>query len=332
MVDIAFWPNISDLRVASFRIRTLRIINELKNAGIDAGIFKKEMQPKTLVVSKRYDEGTFALCNELVNSGTRLVVDLCDNHFYYSGNERGLFLRANSLRKLCKIADAIVVPSSYLKTVVSKEVGIDANIFIIDDFVNDDGLLGDGYGIFTRARLYGYKKKVLSLGCTCTKLIWYGNHGRPGVSGGMEDILLVKEQLKNLSESTNVVLTVVSNNKKKYKEIASQLKIKSIYFEWDSTSIKQIMSMQDVCIVPAGLNPFTKSKSSNRATYALRFGVPVVSDEIPSYVDNTNLGIFSGKLVDDLACLVQNAQECKVDFDYKAFNRMIFESWIRVLG
>ena len=148
----------------------------------------------------------------------------------------------------------------------------------------------------------------------------------------MEDILLIKEQLNNLSQNENLLLTIVSNNKSKYKEVANQLNVDSIYFEWDPISIKEIMSMQDVCIVPAGLNPFTKSKSSNRATYALRFGVPVVSDEIPSYADNSDLGIYCGSLVKDLVGMVKTARESEVDFDCKAFDRNVFESWIRVLS
>jgi hypothetical protein len=332
MVDVAFWPNISDLRVASFRIRTLRVINELKNFGIDAGIFSKGMKPQTLVVSKRYDECTFDLCSELVSSGTRLIVDLCDNHFYFSDNGGGLLLRANALKKLCKISDAVVVPSSYLKSVVLNEVGVGTKVFIIDDFVNNDGILDSGLGILTKIRLGGYKRQVKSFGTPLTKLIWYGNHGSPGVSGGMEDILLINEQLNNLSKNENLLLTIVSNNKSKYKEVTNRLNVNSIYFEWDPISIKEIMLMQDVCIVPAGLNPFTKSKSSNRATYALRFGVPVVSDEIPSYVDNSDLGIYCGNLVKDLVGIVRKAQESEVDFDCKAFDRNVFESWIKVLG
>ena len=53
------------------------------------------------------------------------------------------------------------------------------------------------------------------------------------------------------------------------------------------------MQQQDVCIIPIDFNNFSICKTSNRLVAALRQGVAVVADKIPSYEEFGEFVLFA---------------------------------------
>jgi hypothetical protein len=87
-----WWPHTTDARIASFRLRCLRIVEHLRGQGVNAALYRRAEAPppRVLVLSKRYDAATVAHALQCRAAGTRVVLDLCDNHFHYEGADPSL--------------------------------------------------------------------------------------------------------------------------------------------------------------------------------------------------------------------------------------------------
>ena len=102
-------------------------------------------------------------------------------------------------------------------------------------------------------------------------LIWYGCHDE--TLGGMTDLLALNSFFREIS---GCHLTIVSNNVDAYVEVAKSLEIPTTYVPYDPKSFHDVLTRNDVVIIPYPNSSFVNYKSSNRLLEAMVSGVPVI--------------------------------------------------------
>jgi glycosyltransferase involved in cell wall biosynthesis len=118
--------------------------------------------------------------------------------------------------------------------------------------------------------------------CNAKRILWFGNHGAPYARFGMLDLLEIKDSLELIAGEMDVKLVVISDNQEKYLQHIKPLKIKSEYIAWSPTVVEQEFARASVVVIPNPLETFSICKSANRATFALKHGVPVVATATPA--------------------------------------------------
>lgn len=191
-VKVAFWPHTLDSNIASYRLRCLNVVEGLISRGLDIKIFSYRDIPEILILSKRYDKKTLKHALKLKNKfGTKVFLDICDNHFFYQKNFKPASDRANSLRSAIKSVDGVVVCSDYLKKVVLNEVPSVKTIVVIDDVLDLPyhptfiDKLKSPIEFLSYLRI---KKLLLKETPLYPRLIWFGNHSGGYAEGGMDSL------------------------------------------------------------------------------------------------------------------------------------------------
>jgi hypothetical protein len=284
---IAFWPHSSSRKVASVRIRCLAIVTGLQAQGVAAGLHDpaRPGAPAVLVLSKRYDTASLRHALDLrQRAGTRLFIDLCDNHFY---NPRGLpewTARADALRAAVAAADGVIASTAALAAVIRQEVPAVAAVRVVGDLLEapaDAAPTGLSISALVEAARIGVLRRRLPP--PGARLIWFGNHASPYADGGMADLLAIAAPLGRSAARFGAALTIVSNSRATYRSVAAQLPIRCHYLPWAETSIARVLRLHDAALIPITRNPFTLCKTNNRVVTAFAHGLDVVADSIPSY-------------------------------------------------
>ncbi len=316
IVDIAFWAHTTNKNVASFRLRCLNIVNALKSRAVNIEIFdKKNHIPKVLVLSKRYDMETLEYALTLKEKyNTKLILDICDNHFYNPKNNPYYEQKKLELIKAIENVDCVVFSTEALKDEIIK-YSTPKEIEVIGDTVEQPVYLScyfslsywRGYFDFLKLKsaLKGIKKEY--------RLIWFGNHGSPNADGGMEDLKIVMEALEKLNLKYQISLTVLSNNKNKYNNLFKDVKLKTIYVEWNNYFFSKFLNLHSISLIPINSNPFTICKTNNRVVTSVIHDLGVVCNCIPSYKEIIN-------------CLDDNSswfKEIEKMFDYQHKNTQV---------
>ncbi|KGM41073.1 hypothetical protein JY96_16185 [Aquabacterium sp. NJ1] len=99
----------------------------------------------------------------------------------------------------------------------------------------------------------------------------------------MSDINLIAEALGQHHSQRALSLTVVSNNKDKFKRLQKAWRFPSIYVAWSPGITAELARLHDISVIPVGLNPFTSCKSPNRAVTSFLNDLAVTASPIPSY-------------------------------------------------
>jgi hypothetical protein len=289
MNAVAWWPHTSNPHVASVRLRCFQVVVELQRQGIQASHYSPgQIPPQTLVLSKRYDTDSIHHAVKMrASAGTRLVLDLCDNHFYTSSLDPQWKARADSLRRAVHAVDLVVASTSTLAQYVKEECPGHPDIVVIGDAVE-----GPSYpAILHRARSPWAEMQFLRLRKNLSRvkvgegrrLLWFGNHGSGNTEGGMQDLLLIRDRLERVSAQRPLSLTVISNNAEKYRQITHNWSLNTYYLDWSLTTFSRAATLHDIAVIPVGRNPFTICKTNNRVATALIHRLAVIADSIPSY-------------------------------------------------
>lgn len=288
MMDFSWWPHIVDARVASYRIRCAQIIRFLKERGYRCGEWRPgDPAPRALILSKRYDEDSVKIALNLRSKhGTRLVLDLCDNHFYAGNSHPRWRSRAETLRRAVENMDLVIASSVTLADVIRAECGSSPSVEVIEDAVeNPEFLIPKTLsGIWANWQLWKFQRRINEISSKKThRIVWFGNHASSYAEGGMSDLLNVRDLLESAHEKTPLTLTVISNSFQTFKKNLSGWKLPAIYVPWQGENFSNILVQHGVCVIPIQLNPFTLCKTNNRVATALLHGLTVVADAIPSY-------------------------------------------------
>lgn len=122
-MSVHFWTHTLNSNIASYRLRCVRVMDGLRSNGVVAVQYHKGDVPEKLILSKRYDATSIQHALYLKQTfGTKLYLDLCDNHFYCSVPSIEAVTRANQLREAVGSVDFVISSSQYLAEVIRQEV------------------------------------------------------------------------------------------------------------------------------------------------------------------------------------------------------------------
>jgi glycosyltransferase involved in cell wall biosynthesis len=233
-----------------------------------------------VIFSKSYDEKSYDIAAKLKSRGVKVIIDLCDNHFYNPYKlEKFNFVRRRLL-KMFELADLVVTSTETLARTVFEEARLSSSPVVIGDAIEKEDFLLPRSRL--RSFLANFTLKAQSRSEKAT-ILWYGIHGGENAPYGMLDLLNVQECLSSLNQDYPLRLVIVSNSRAKYKKYIKPFPFETKYYEWGYTPFRDILRKVDLNILPITKNPFTLCKSNNRLALALYEGVPSVADEIPSY-------------------------------------------------
>lgn len=288
-MKFAWWPHTTNQRTASYRLRCAQIIQRLKAKGMDVGEWQPGMAaPEVLVMAKRYDSGSLAAALAMrAAGGTRLVLDLCDNHFDANSGDAQWQLRRQQLLAAVRQVDRVVVSTSALADVVRAHAGPAVDIRVVGDAAEAPwtpdvwSRWRHPWTELSLARLTDALAHAdLPLG---RRLVWFGNHGSGYADGGMSDLAKLRDALEAAQAKAPVSLTVISNHRQKFKRLTHGWSLPTRYLRWHPSTVSRALQLHGVVVIPIGRNPFTLCKTNNRVATAFRHGLAVAADSIPSY-------------------------------------------------
>ncbi len=298
---IVWIPFAASSRFASIRLRCLIPAAQLRVRGHDVQI---DDSPEirghydVAVFSKRYDSSAADLAARLTARGTRVLLDLCDNHFYSTYENAASRNRRESLVKMIRIVDGVVASSHALAGVVREHVHDAPPIAVIEDPIEDlHGLESDApFRDWLRVpSWFKWRSEILQRRRRgeCG-LVWFGNHGVDYSNvGGMGDLSKLKDILHELAREHSFHVSVISNHREKFRTLTKGWGIPCLYLDWTARTFGRSLGLHDIALIPIERNPFTVCKTANRVVTSLQAGVAVAADSIPSYAP------FSGFVVLD---------------------------------
>jgi hypothetical protein len=286
-LKVRWWPFDVNPRIASTRIRCMPVMAALRAHGIDAAFYREdEAPPDVLVLAKRYDAQTMAVAQELRARGTRVLLDLCDNHFYAEHDSPAARQRRDALCSAVRRVDAVIASTPTLAEQVREAVPEAPAISVIGDAFEaprEAGLLERLREPRAELRLWRLKHALTRQDRGALRLLWFGQHGSQHASGGMLDLQRVMPLLRRIAAQAPLSLTVISNNAQKFAEIQQSAGFAMHYLPWHLQTFSRATRLHEVALIPIGLNPFTVCKTNNRLATALLHGLDVIADPIPAY-------------------------------------------------
>jgi hypothetical protein len=309
----AFWPHTDDERVASARLRCHLIVRELQRCGVDARIYHPDAAaPRTLVLSKRYDPASLSHAQALrTRTGTRLVLDLCDNHFHYGRAVEPFVQRAADLVAAVRSVDRVVAASHALADVLRQHVPLAPPIDVIGDLIEPRLPPPRRWRerMRERWRLTRLRWRLRRAGAAAgRRLVWFGNHGSPNVEAGMSDLKSVQQALHDHHRERPLSLTVISNSREHFETLTRSWTIPCSYLPWSAANFDDALALHDIALIPVRANPFTLCKTANRVATASAHGLAVAADTIPAYEEFRDC-ILLGDWGSGLARLMDRADE-----------------------
>jgi hypothetical protein len=259
--SVRWVPGARTREVASARLRCYGPCSALANAGWDSRVARRRQPIRSSVVvfQKAYDECHLALAARLRRRGTKILLDVCDNHLYNPTRNPLLAERADRLSRMVDLADGVTTSTPTLAALIQHPV-----IRVIDDALE-------------------VAEPALSLrGHHEPRLVWFGNAGSEDLRFGMSDLGAIVPALESLAQSKNFHLLVVSNSVDAFRRHVASSRLDARYYPWNSDSAA-ILASADIALLPVRPNPFTVCKTSNRVVTSLRNGLAVVAGRIPSY-------------------------------------------------
>ncbi len=286
---IGWKPRFVDPRVASTRIRCLNPLLELQSLDYPVEIFdrRRSSEYAAVVYSKLYDDATYREAMALQQHGARIVLDLCDNHFYNPNGLASLSKAGEQLKRMMGLADALVASTTAMSDVMRAEFPEARKITVIEDSVETE-IRGVRTTFWESWRGHRELPKLLRALAQekrngRTPLVWFGIHGGSNAEYGMLDLVKLQPVLETINSAYPLSLTVISNSKQKYNRSIKAWRLPTYYLEWRPHTVFAALRAHTIAVVPISQNPFTRCKSNNRLALSLSMGLAVVADSIPSY-------------------------------------------------
>jgi hypothetical protein len=307
---IGWWCKTRDLRMASVRIRAALVMRALEGSGERAEWFDPSVPGRycSVVISKRYDDQTVRTAEALRAVGCRVVLDLCDNHFVAASEAPHHEHRVVNLRALARLAHAITVSAEPLRAIVARECPEAVPAIVIGDLRDDLSVVPMPPHRWPAIAWKRWRERahLEALPPGTTRLAWFGNAEGRRQQSGMADLQRIWPLLEAVHRRHPLHLTVISNSRARYREMAARAALPSRYVEWDPWTFDALMALQQVALIPATDNEFTACKSDNRAVSAFCAGLAVIADRIPSYAHFGD-AIFFGDVQSGLAAYATDA-------------------------
>lgn len=283
---------------ASFRLRVVMIMAGLRELGHECVFYSDHDDCDAVIVSKRYDEETLETMYKIKEKGKVgcLIFDLCDNHFFSDSQDPQEIEkhanRVSRLKRALSLADCVTTSSSYLSTVVHEQSGVRlSDIYAIEDCVETEtkpNIGGCVRNLVAEIRLRILEANLSKFNRKNERFVWFGTHGVSYAKGGMQDILERKAEISGALCQGNATLTIISNSKKKYRQIANDLGVRTFYLPWNKNTVSRALRLHSFLLLPIRPSPFTLSKSANRLVTAMCNRLRVICDMIPAYEELRN--------------------------------------------
>jgi hypothetical protein len=280
-ISIGWYVAAPDASTASIRLRCLVPMAELRRQGRRAAIWQhaEEQSPDAVIFSKIYDDHAYEAARMMRRRGIRVLLDLCDNHWFGEAEHPAVARRTKLLERMLTEVDRITASTPLLAQQITERFARP-----VDDItVVPDPVLPpqpDSPGLRGRLELMGLRRH-LDRHSSAYKLIWFGNHGAGHVRSGMEDLDRIRSFIDE--PDGRFSLTVLSNSRAKYRRLFKDWRLPTHYMPWRLGTVDQVLAMHDCAVVPVTLNGFTAAKTMNRPAMALMAGLEVFADSIPSY-------------------------------------------------
>lgn len=296
---------------------------------------------RCVVVLKRYDDDTVSQLRRFKQSGGRLVLDLCDNDFLAASQRRKHLHRVENVHALAALADVIVTASEPLARIVARACPTAARIVTIGDVPDDLSVVkSNAWRRYWNLRRLNRENAHLSSMAPSgvTRLVWFGQSGGRRQLSGMVDLARIAPVVAHLGKSYPLHLTVISNNIKLYRECVAPVVPSSRYIEWNAASFDSLLRQQHIVLIPTQHNEYTACKSDNRVVTALRAGLAVVADSVPSYAaygDVIMLGDMEAGLrryLSDPARRIEDAARGQAKAAQTENAERVLVQWLEVCG
>jgi hypothetical protein len=281
---IAFYAAHYSARKASIRLRVLKPIAALRDAGVDAGRYPRLRSADdyaAVVISKACGRRARKVAAQARRKGCGLIFDICDNRFAGKPTaERAE--RALRTGALLASADIVTVPTQRMgDLLVECAPDIAGRVRVVPDML-DDVAAGGGapLSLLDRFRLKRLER-FHALHPGALHCVWFGNN-MAGVSG-LDQIGPAIAELRDFAQTHPVTLTIISNKAALYRRASRDWAVPSFYLPWSLASFGAALRAHRVAVIPVARNAYSAGKSINRPATAIMAGLGVIADSIESY-------------------------------------------------
>ncbi len=221
----------------------------------------------TVVFSKAYAEKDRKLARRLKAAGKRVLLDLCDDHFYNPAD-------------LPKYRDA----REHLLAMIDICHGVVCSTPVLARAVQGAARLAEAPAVAPDV----YEQAPVTAGPPTpadqpARLLWFGRHGSPNAEAGMADLLLIGDALADALRLRPFELAVCSDSRERYEALFADFPVPTRFEPWTRERFAAELARADAVLIPLSDNPFVAAKTHNRLTLALSAGVPVLADRLDSY-------------------------------------------------
>jgi hypothetical protein len=279
---IIAWKPTGNINIPSSRLRAFIPCQYLKEAGWNCEIFDKKNLGKynAVIFQKSYEAEDLEIAGSLKSRGTKIIFDLCDNHFYAPPGDQVLLKRKERLLKMIGIADEIIVSTPELtKLIIGKKSTVIDDALYLPKINPAIDWLFQTWNRFKNPSGY-------------FNICWFGSAGHSDPRFGMIDLQDLLAPLENIHLKIPIRLNVISNSPELFNKYINKTTFPSEYHPWKKSTFPYLLRTNDICVIPINKNPFTICKTNNRPILSLMYGIPVIADRIPSYEGLSDFILF----------------------------------------
>jgi hypothetical protein len=268
-MTLAFKARVNDETVGSYRYRVLAPIDFLSARGHAVELYDDANFDRydAVVFSKAYGALDRKLARRLKAAGKRVLLDLCDDHFYNPSGLPKYREARESLLAMIAICDGVVCSTPVLAEAVRREARLLATPAVAPDVFEQASVLA---GAPTPRE-------------QPARLLWFGRAAAPNAAAGMGDLLLIKDALAEAFARRPFELVICSDSRERFEAVTGELAAPARFVEWTRESFAAELSCADAVLIPLSDNPFVAAKTHNRLSLALSAGAPVIADHLDSY-------------------------------------------------
>jgi hypothetical protein len=276
-------PSQESLATAGVRIRYLRLREPLAEAGVSLAVTPIDrFDPVTadcgvVIVSKCYDARALVAAVVAARRKISVGVDLFDDYFSDERDSR-LSRYRTWLRQMLRISDFAICSTPSMAQIIGR--------YRADIPVH---ILNDPAPAIDRSELAHVLQRKISGSSSSAvlRLSWFGIGDNPFFPVGISDLAAFGGALRGLaSDGIPIELTILTNKRALDQSglaMIAQLPFPAKIDLWSSQREAQLLMHSDVCFLPVNAQPFSVSKSMNRALTALSAGCQVLSVGYPLY-------------------------------------------------
>ncbi|HBD9220218.1 TPA: hypothetical protein KLD12_002253 [Legionella pneumophila] len=279
-------PSEDYLNQAGVRIRYVRIAESLQMLGHELNITsiqhladKKSFYHEVYLISKCYDARSLVVSHLLKNEGKIVGIDLFDDYFSQSNDNRFPKLRY-WLHSILQYIDFVLCSTPTMAEVANQFVrGQKIHIMNDPSVAIDEATLQSAI----QSKMDFFKQaKVLTVG-------WFGIGDNPYFPVGLKDLVAFSGELADLRDKEfEVRLEILTNQRAMTPESLAMLKRLPVPYtidDWSEEKESSLLARSTLCYLPVNAQNFSIAKSLNRAITALASGSQVLSCGYPLYAE-----------------------------------------------